>query len=105
MTWIGYSHYVYWHVAEDQTVLYVGCSTNVRQRTKAHRSTSSWFPQVAEVRVSEAMTGRDARRFERSEIARLEPPHNIQGTARNTFWYLEHATYQEAAAARQGGAS
>lgn len=71
-------HTVYLHRDALGRVLYVGCSMNLRQRTREHRSRSSWFGDVSSVDIDSVQPDIEAGRArEAALIRRYEPPNNI----------------------------
>jgi hypothetical protein len=76
-------HWVYSHIGEDGTVLYVGCTSRPRDRTRAHKSAASWWSEVARVKVFGPWAVRaDALAEERRRIEESHPPFNITHTPR-----------------------
>lgn len=73
------SHVVYEHLTYDGTVLYVGQTADIRARTRAHRSDSTWFKDVAQV-VEHAVPNREiALLVERILIRSHRPYYNTRG--------------------------
>lgn len=75
--------YVYLAYAEDNTLLYVGHTRDVRKRMACHRATAEWPHDVARIAVEEYPTAEEARWVERTYIADLEPLHNVRGNPRH----------------------
>jgi len=73
-------HEVYVHLAADETVLYVGCSKRLDDRTAEHRRHSAWWPFVARVMVVGAWPRHIALGVEKGLIAHYDPPGNYVGT-------------------------
>lgn len=68
---------IYRHFDADGDCLWVGQSANPMARMSAHASASKWFRSVATISI-EWLPDRDtAIREETSEIARLNPKHNV----------------------------
>lgn len=59
-------------------LLYVGCSTNPRERLNGHRASSWWFPQVATVRNVVFPSREYALTKERQAIAEEQPRWNLK---------------------------
>jgi hypothetical protein len=73
-------HVIYVHCDASGTVLYVGCTVNLAQRTAAHKSQSRWFSQVASIEIDSVQpNGMLALYREREVIREHEPAYNIRG--------------------------
>jgi excinuclease UvrABC nuclease subunit len=71
---------VYLHHAHDGSVLYVGCTSNLEQRTADHRRRARWRKSIARVEIDGIYIGYDAGvSRERELIGQHQPPYNIQG--------------------------
>lgn len=83
--------WLYLHLAADGSVLYAGLTYCPETRAKQHRSTASWWPQVAEVITFGPYLADHARRLERHVIELLDPPHNLAYTTR-WEWHAQNRT-------------
>jgi excinuclease UvrABC nuclease subunit len=72
------SRWVYLHKDADGGVLYVGCTNDLRRRTRDHRRISPWRGQIAAVEVDSHREDGDALRREMELIRLHEPPHNVR---------------------------
>lgn len=73
-------HHVYRCYDAAGRLLYVGCSVNVKQRIKWHRSMSAhWAAQIATVETQTYPDRPTALRHEREAIGEESPLHNIKG--------------------------
>lgn len=61
-------HWVYRCFDEDGRLLYVGCTTNLRNRLEQHRASSWWSPTVAKVTSKVFPDGESGRAAERAAI-------------------------------------
>lgn len=68
---------LYRHFAADGTLLYVGISLSWPERTRAHRSDSRWFDQVARLEIEHFPTRDEALAAEREAIQCERPKFNI----------------------------
>jgi predicted GIY-YIG superfamily endonuclease len=73
--WTG-RHVVYRHLSADGELLYVGVTGDPYERMKAHRRTSSWWPQVARLVIRVYPSRRAALDAERHAIASESPRYN-----------------------------
>lgn len=75
------AHSVYRHVGADGEVLYIGCTVDVVDRSKAHKRQSPWFTSTTTVEVvADGLPRRDALALEQRLIAEQRPQHNRVGT-------------------------
>lgn len=70
-------HWVYWHLAADGTLLYVGVTTDLRGRTAQHRY-SCWWSDVARVLSTRFETGTQAKAVEAAAIRAGRPLYNVR---------------------------
>lgn len=70
---------VYKHYSESDQLLYIGHSCSTLHRLAAHKSSSSWFDQVATIRLEWHKTKKAMLRAERQLIAKHQPPFNVSG--------------------------
>jgi len=78
---LRYEHTVYLHRDAEGAVLYVGCTYQLRERTKQHRRSSPWRDDIASVEVvRDGMWRYDALDLERELIQQYRPRHNYSGT-------------------------
>lgn len=70
--------FVYWLYAEDDSLLYIGSTINVKRRMTQHKSIQPWWPQVAVLKTkTEAYpTVEAARAAETRAIIAERPRHN-----------------------------
>ena len=80
--------YLYLLRSEDNELLYVGITWNIKSRWQQHRLKKDWWSEVATAEVHE-FTGKDElsavqeiRKIERRHIATLNPIKNISRPAR-----------------------
>lgn len=73
--WRG-KHVVYRHVRGDGSLLYVGMTFDLYERTKAHRRLAAWWSDVDRVVVEVYGSRAEAHRAERDAIATEKPPNN-----------------------------
>jgi predicted GIY-YIG superfamily endonuclease len=90
------ARYVYLHIAEDGTALYVGCTRTPYLRTKAHATGSDWFEDVCDIVWYPT---NDPHRVETDIIKALQPPNNIKHTMRDPM-HRRHLEVQAKIAAR-----
>lgn len=69
--------YVYAHVAQDGSYLYVGQTSWPEKRRKEHTRTAAWWPLVDHVEIVDDLPYPKARQRERELIEQHEPPFNI----------------------------
>ncbi len=75
-------HTVYLHRDADGTVIYVGLTSNIEQRTRQHRSTSEWRQCIAAVVVDSIHPNfRTGAQRERDLISQHRPTRNRSGHA------------------------
>lgn len=72
------THCVYYIYDADDWLLYIGCSANVEQRLRSHRSSKPWRKHIDHVTTSKPMAEADALAFESEEIRRLAPMFNVR---------------------------
>lgn len=72
---------VYYLCAEDETLLYVGVTKNLKHRLQRHSESSPWWPDVAYNKTQVLPSRAAALIREREAILLLEPKHNVQGRA------------------------
>src|SRR5215204_4079709 len=86
------AHVYYLRNAAGQ-YLYIGMSSNIKARLRAHRYDRRWRHELARVDVSEEMPRAEAEEFERREIFRLQPLHNIADKNGLTTQQIANAAY------------
>jgi hypothetical protein len=74
-------HDVYVHLDAANTVLYVGISLTLAERTSYHRANSGWWQQVATIRIEHLSSRAAALAREAELIIELKPLHNRAGVA------------------------
>lgn len=73
-----YGSYVYRLYDAGRTLLYVGCTSDPEGRRKGHKSTKTWWSDVASWRLVGPFLGPDAAlRYERKTIRDECPVHNV----------------------------
>jgi predicted GIY-YIG superfamily endonuclease len=81
-------HYVYICRDEEGTVLYVGCSTNVKDRLCDHRRATDWFADVDDIQVSDRLDRTTALDMETALIRLYLPVGNSRGKpAFDAAWF------------------
>jgi predicted GIY-YIG superfamily endonuclease len=68
---------LYRHFCQNGTLLYVGQTMNVMNRTRSHEQASSWFKQVARIDVEPFPTRAEATIAERTAIMTENPKYNL----------------------------
>lgn len=84
-------HYVYRYFGADDTVLYVGCTYDLKARHKRHTISSEWFPDAvrrSHQEFPDKWTGRVA---ERVAIIMCRPVHNKT----HNYWTIEFSLARE----------
>lgn len=71
-------HSVYRCRAADETLLYIGCTTDLRVRLGQHARQKDWWSEVATVTAEVWSVGWDARMAEKSAIYSERPLYNHQ---------------------------
>lgn len=74
---IDAAHFVYAAFDSSDGVLYVGVTADVNRRLAEHR-VKQWWPLVASIETSRALTRGDAYALERSLIQKHSPEFNTQ---------------------------
>jgi hypothetical protein len=74
---IGTTH-LYRLFSMDGALLYVGISTNVRERLRYHRQKKIWWADVFEIGLQEVAENHVALALEREVIGGERPLHNIR---------------------------
>lgn len=69
-------HFVYLHRDAKGVALYCGVTNDMGQRQKRHRSASVWWPESADILVTEFKSRLDAEKHEAFLIAETRPVHN-----------------------------
>ena len=70
------ARYVYTLWADGGECLYVGCTSNLPARLRAHMSARPWFPQVARIEVAVVEGAHEGVAVEAATIRELNPTHN-----------------------------
>lgn len=70
-------HVVYYAFDAEDWCLYVGCTSNLTSRLRAHRSTGWYRDHLAYIATSDWMPARKAFALEAHEIYELSPPFNV----------------------------
>ena len=79
---------VYWLLDAEDNILYIGCTSHLRDRMTHHSSVQQWWSSVASVAITDAMPHDVAIQMEREDIIALRPTHNVQNavwTAQSVF--------------------
>jgi hypothetical protein len=74
------THVVYRCYNADGVLLYIGQTGDLPNRRSGHKCGSSWWPEVAEFKITRPMTRDAALRYEREAIRAERPEYNIIGT-------------------------
>jgi predicted GIY-YIG superfamily endonuclease len=72
-------HYVYICRDDEGTVLYVGCTTNVKDRLQRHQRATDWFADVVDTQVSDRLDRTTALDMETELIRLYLPVGNSRG--------------------------
>jgi hypothetical protein len=75
-------HAVYRHFTAEGVLLYVGYSSDVERRQRAHRRDAPWWGESARIQVTFFPTRDEALRAELGAIRTEHPLWNVQGNAR-----------------------
>ena len=70
-------HTVYRMYAEDGTVLYVGCTSDIGRRTAQHSSGREWFGEIVRIEVEHYADRSSAVARESELITALDPKHQV----------------------------
>ena len=68
-------HFVYKHLSASGQVLYIGCTSNMKQRQRQHTE-KPWFHQISTIESAEFPDKRSGLDEERRLIRLLRPKHN-----------------------------
>lgn len=74
--------WVYYHLAVDSSVLYIGKTIRPEARTRSHEVSSRWFSEVARTIWFGPIDEVNAAAVERELISVEQPPNNIRHTDR-----------------------
>lgn len=74
--WRDCPHYVYEMYDEAGICLYVGCTSNISQRLAQHRTTKTWWDEIATLNVARHRNYISGSVAERSLIQALQPINN-----------------------------
>jgi excinuclease UvrABC nuclease subunit len=69
-------HYVYRAYDEQNRVLYIGCTCDLRRRLKAHARTAAWYPLATRIEFTEYPNRFWGEWQERQAIATERPIYN-----------------------------
>lgn len=90
---------LYRHFAADDTLLYVGISLTILQRTISHRGGAAWYDQIVKITIETYDTREAAFTAETLAIQNERPLYNIDKTPRRRFGvrkcpdHLKNITY------------
>lgn len=62
----------------EETLLYVGITSQRHRRFVQHSKGSDWWPRVATLQLEHYPTTSEAKAAEREQVAKLDPPHNVK---------------------------
>lgn len=88
-------HFVYTAFDSKGRVLYVGCTKNLTERKKAHRSDSDWFYRAARFHIRGPFTYEAGRQVERDRLAIDRPLYGFHPARRTLAAIHERVARRE----------
>lgn len=77
--------WVYFHLAADGLVLYIGKTRSPIERMRSHQANAAWYPEIDRVIWFGPMDEVNATAAERELISVEQPPCNIRHTDRDRY--------------------
>lgn len=68
--------YVYYALASDLSVIYIGSTVDITKRLDAHKRESAWWKKMFTISIRYYISIEDARSAESRDICRYDPPFN-----------------------------